>query len=115
MATSTNAAAPMLNIRESIIVALDVDARAAASAIVRELGGKVGAFKVGSQLFAAAGPDLVRELTSAGNKVFLDLKFHDIPNTVAKASIEAARMGVWMFNVHASGGSEMMRTVIKEL
>lgn len=105
----------MLDIRDRIIVALDVDSRDAANEIVRQLHGKVGAFKVGLQLFAAAGPGFVRELTSAGNKVFLDLKFHDIPNTVAKASIEAARMGVWMFNIHASGGSEMMRTVIKDL
>jgi orotidine-5'-phosphate decarboxylase len=94
---------------EKIIVALDVDSPGAARAIVEELGDSVGAYKVGLQLFTAAGPDFVRELTEAGNRVFLDLKFHDIPNTVARAGVEAAKLGVWMFNVHALGGREMMR------
>lgn len=105
----------MTNVRDRIIVALDVDSTREAEAIVSELNGRVGAFKVGLQLFTAAGPAFVRELTASGAKVFLDLKFHDIPNTVAKASVEAARLGVWMFNVHASGGSEMMRTTVKEV
>ncbi len=105
----------MTNVRDRIIVALDVDSTREAAAIVSELNGRVGAFKVGLQLFTAAGPEFVRELTASGAKVFLDLKFHDIPNTVAKASVEAARLGVWMFNVHASGGSEMMRTAVKEV
>ncbi len=105
----------MTNVRDRIIVALDVDSASRAAAIVSELNGRVGAFKVGLQLFTAAGPEFVRELTASGTKVFLDLKFHDIPNTVAKASVEAARLGVWMFNVHASGGSEMMRTAVKEV
>lgn len=91
-----------------MIVALDVETPGEAREIVRDLGREAAAFKVGLQLFTAAGPDLVREI-AADNRLFLDLKFHDIPNTVAKAGIEAARLGVWMFNVHASGGSEMMR------
>ncbi len=105
----------MTNVRDRIIVALDVDSASRAAAIVRELDGRVGGFKVGLQLFTAAGPEFVRELTASGARVFLDLKFHDIPNTVAKASVEAARLGTWMFNVHASGGSEMMRTAVKEV
>lgn len=115
MTNSINAAAPMLSVRERIIVALDVETAAEARLIVEELRGNVGAFKVGLQLFSAGGPEFVRELTGSGEKVFLDLKFHDIPNTVAKAAVEAARLGVWMFNVHAMGGSEMMRAVIKEV
>ena len=105
----------MTNVRDRIIVALDVDSAREAAAIVEELNGRVGAFKVGLQLFTAAGPEFVRELTASGAKIFLDLKFHDIPNTVAKASVEAARLGVWMFNVHAFGGSEMMNTAVKEV
>lgn len=105
----------MTNVRDRIIVALDVDSASEGTAIVSELNGRVGAFKVGLQLFTAAGPDFVRELTASGAKVFLDLKFHDIPNTVAKASVEAARLGVWMFNVHVSGGSEMIKTAVKEV
>lgn len=115
MASPTHAAAPMTNVRDRIIVALDVDSAGEAAAIVSELNGRVGAFKVGLQLFTAAGPEFVRELTASGAKVFLDLKFHDIPNTVAKVSVEAARLGVWMFNVHAFGGSEMMKTAVKEV
>src|SRR6478735_5856249 len=97
------------DVKERVIIALDVDSADAAKRIVDELSGEVGAFKIGLQLFTAGGPDLVRELSAAGHKIFLDLKFHDIPNTVARASVEAARLGVWMLNVHASGGGEMMR------
>ena len=96
--------------RRRIIVALDVESEQEARHIARELQGSVGAFKIGLQLFTACGPDMVRRLVDDGIKVFLDLKFHDIPNTVARASVEAAKLGVWMFNVHASGGSEMMRS-----
>ena len=95
--------------KDKIIVALDVPTSEEALSIVNELSGSVGAFKVGLQLFTSAGPNLVRKLVETGSRVFLDLKFHDIPNTAAKASVEAAKLGVWMFNVHASGGSEMMR------
>lgn len=98
---------------EKIIVALDVDSPGAARQIVDELGDTVGAFKIGLQLFTTAGPDFVRELTKAGHRIFLDLKFHDIPNTVAHAAIEAAKLGVWMFNVHALGGREMMARALE--
>lgn len=101
--------------REKIIVALDVETAAAARELIEELRGEVGAFKIGLQLFASAGASFVREVVEAGNKVFLDLKFHDIPNTVAKASIEAARLGIWMLNVHASGGAQMMRTTAESV
>ncbi len=112
---SPAAALEASNIRQRIIVALDVPTPAEARNIVAELADGVGAFKVGMQLFTAAGPDFVRELTSQGNKVFLDLKYHDIPNTVAAAGLEAAKMGVWMFNLHASGGSAMMRRTVAEI
>ncbi len=100
---------------ERLIVALDVANADDARRVVRELEGVVTTFKIGLQLFSAAGPSFVVELVSEGKCVFLDLKFHDIPNTVAKAGIAAARLGVWMFNVHASGGGEMMRTVAEEV
>jgi orotidine-5'-phosphate decarboxylase len=92
-----------------IIVALDVDSAARALALADELRGAVGAVKVGKQLFTAAGPDIVRRLVEQGHRVFLDLKYHDIPNTVAGAAAEAARLNVWLFDVHASGGADMMR------
>ena len=101
--------------KDRIIVALDVPRASEAFSIVDELKGYVGAFKVGLQLFTATGPDLVRKLVDSGARVFLDLKFHDIPNTVARASVEATRLGVWMFNVHAAGGGEMMRRTVEEV
>ena len=101
--------------KEKIIVALDVETAIEAREIIAQLRGEVGAFKIGLQLFTAAGASFVREVVAGGNKLFLDVKFHDIPNTVAKASAEVARLGVWMFNVHALGGSEMMRRTIENV
>jgi len=92
-----------------IIVALDVPTAEQAVALARQVAPAVGAFKVGKELFTAAGPDIVRQLRGAGASVFLDLKFHDIPNTVAGAVAAATRLDVQMLTIHASGGSEMMR------
>jgi orotidine-5'-phosphate decarboxylase len=96
--------------QNKLIVALDVQTAREALELVGALRGGVGMFKVGMQLFTAAGPDLVREIVRSGERVFLDLKYHDIPNTVAAAAVEATRLGVSMFNVHATGGAEMMRS-----
>lgn len=96
-----------------ILVALDVSSAREALAMADTLRGTVGGYKVGSQLFTAEGPDIVRALTMRGDKVFLDLKFHDIPNTVAGAITSAGRLGAWMMNVHACGGPAMM-TAAKE-
>ena len=101
--------------RDRLIVALDVDSLEQAQEFVRLLAGEVGMFKIGKQLFTHAGPQAVRLIQDLGGEIFLDLKFHDIPNTVAKAAIEATRLGVKMFNVHASGSLEMMVTTVKEV
>ena len=98
----------MSDLRERLIVALDVGSAAAARKMVGELGESVSTYKVGMQLFTAEGPQLVRDLASSGKQVFLDLKYHDIPNTVASAVAEAARLGVTMLTVHASGGTKML-------
>jgi orotidine-5'-phosphate decarboxylase len=98
-----------MNARDKLIVALDVESAARALDLFHALRDVVGMFKIGSQLFTAAGPDVVRQIIAGGGRVFLDLKFHDIPNTVAAAGVEATRLGVSIFNVHASGGSEMMQ------
>ncbi|MEP6925298.1 MAG: orotidine-5'-phosphate decarboxylase [Pyrinomonadaceae bacterium] len=104
---------PKSKIQNPLIVALDVPTASEARVIFDELRETGCAFKIGMQLFTAAGSQFVRELIEEGAKIFLDLKFHDIPNTVANAGVEAARLGVWMFNVHALGGREMMeRTVL---
>ena len=103
------------SMRERLIVALDVDNLEQAADLVRRLAGEVGMFKIGKQLFTHAGPQAVRQIQELGGEIFLDLKFHDIPNTVAKAAIEATRLGVKMFNVHASGSLEMMRLTAKEV
>ena len=91
-----------------ILVALDVPSAAEALALADSLRGVVGGFKIGSQLFTAAGPEIVRTMVSQDDRVFLDLKFHDIPNTVAGSIQSASRLGVWMMNVHASGGRPML-------
>jgi orotidine-5'-phosphate decarboxylase len=95
--------------KNKLIVALDVSTAHQARELVHTLRGVVGMFKIGSQLFTGAGPDIVREIIKSGSRVFLDLKFHDIPSTVAAAGAEATRLGVSLFNLHAAGGSEMMR------
>lgn len=95
--------------RQRLIVALDVSTAVAARKIVAAVGDSVSTFKVGMQLYTAEGPPIVRELVSSGRRVFLDLKYHDIPNTVAGAVREAAKLGVSMLTVHASGGSKMLR------
>lgn len=95
--------------RDRIVLALDVDSDQEALGIVAELKDSVGVFKVGHQLFTAYGPDIVRRIIGTGGRVFLDLKYHDIPSTVAKASAEAVKLGVSIFNVHSLGGLDMMK------
>jgi len=92
-----------------IIAALDVPTAAQAIQLVKQIAPAVGAFKIGSELFTAAGPEIVRQIRNTGASVFLDLKFHDIPNTVAKAVVSAVRLDVQMLTIHTSGGLEMMR------
>ena len=94
--------------REKIIVALDVDTELEALSLISALRDHVGAFKVGLQLYNNTGPDIVKKITEAGGDVFLDLKFHDIPNTAARAAEAVVGLGAFMFNVHASGGKKMM-------
>jgi orotidine-5'-phosphate decarboxylase len=104
-----------LQAQERIILALDVDSREQALALVKDLAPHVGAFKVGMQLFNSCGPKIVEEINQLGGRVFLDLKFHDIPNTVAAAGRVITRLNCFMFNVHAAGGREMMRQVVEEV
>ncbi len=103
----------MRAMKERIIVALDTDSPNAALATVQALSGEVGLFKVGMELFPRGGPDLVRRIRDAGFDVFLDLKFHDIPNTVAGAVRSAAALGVRFATVHASGGRAMLAAAVE--
>ncbi len=102
-------------VRDRLILALDLDNLERVKKLVRLLSGEIGMFKVGKQLFLHAGPVVVKLIQEMGGEVFLDLKFHDIPTTVAKAAIEATRLGVKMLNVHASGSLEMMSRTVKEV
>ncbi len=97
-----------MNARDRICIALDFPSRAQVLAAAQRFGGRVGWLKVGLEAFVAEGPSLVREVAAAGGRVFLDLKLHDIPNTVARAAEAAARCGAAMVNVHASGGRAML-------
>jgi orotidine-5'-phosphate decarboxylase len=97
-----------INAEDRFIVALDVSSLEEAEKLLSKLSGTVKVFKIGKELFTSAGPEIVRRVHSQGGKVFLDLKFHDIPNTVAGACTAATKLGVFMLNVHASGGRKMM-------
>ena len=99
--------------RNPIIAALDVSSVEQALKLAQEIAPAVGAFKIGGELFTAAGPDIVRRVRATGAAVFLDLKFHDIPNTVAKSVASAVRLDVQMLTIHTSGGAEMMRAAEK--
>lgn len=99
--------------KNPIIAALDVPTAEQALKLAREIAPVVGAFKIGSELFTSAGPDIVKKIRATGASVFLDLKFHDIPNTVAKAVAAATRLDVQMLTIHTCGGAEMMRAAEK--
>lgn len=103
-----------LTARERLVLALDVDDFKKANELVDRLSDYVGVFKIGSQLFTAEGAKVVNMVNERGGKVFLDLKFHDIPNTVARAAEVATKLGVYIFNIHTSGGYEMMKAAAEE-
>lgn len=100
-------------VKDRLVIALDYPDRASALRLVERVSGMVGMFKVGLQLFTSEGPGIVREIIDAGERVFLDLKFHDIPNTAAGAARSSALLGVSIFNLHALGGAEMMRAAAR--
>src|SRR6266568_4708913 len=99
--------------RQRLIVALDVSTAAAAQKIVVAVGDSALTYKVGMQLYTAEGPQVVRDLVASGRRVFLDLKYHDIPTTVGAAVSEAAKLGVGMLTVHASGSAKMLRAAVE--
>ena len=105
----------MDNAKQRLIFALDVDSLDEARNWVAQLKDQVGVFKIGKQLFTKCGPEVVHLVQDGGCEVFLDLKYHDIPNTVAMAGLEAYRLGVRIFNVHALGGFEMMAKLVAEI
>ena len=98
---------------DQLLVALDVESGERAMQLVTTLRGLAGGFKIGNRLFTTEGPALVRRIVDAGSRVFLDLKYHDIPNTVEQAVDAAVATGVWMINVHASGGTAMMEAAAR--
>src|SRR5258708_8212133 len=102
-----------IKMRERLIVGLDVPSAQAARELVSRIGDAAGVYKIGLQLFTAEGPGLVRELVNSGRKVFLDLKLHDIPNTVSHAVKSAVGLGVSMLTVHASGGTDVLRAAVE--
>src|SRR3954469_790489 len=101
--------------KEKIAIALDVSSTHDALHLVKSLHDLTGMFKVGSQLYMSAGPEIVRDIIEEGGRVFLDLKFHDIPNTVTRAVLGAAELGVSMMTIHASGGRAMMEAAAREV
>jgi orotidine-5'-phosphate decarboxylase len=105
----------MNDAKQRLIFALDVGTLEEARSWIDRLQGQVGVFKIGKQLFTRCGPEVVKLVQAGGAEVFLDLKYHDIPNTVAMAGLEALRLGVRMFNVHALGGFEMMARLVAEV
>src|SRR5437899_6845216 len=106
-------ARPINDARQHLIVALDVSSAVAARKIVAAVGDSASTYKVGMQLYTAEGPQIVRELVAPGRRIFLDLKYHDIPTTVAAAVREAAKLGVSMLTVHASGGTKMLQAAVE--
>ncbi|GAB4539079.1 MAG: orotidine-5'-phosphate decarboxylase [Thermodesulfovibrionia bacterium] len=102
-----------MDVRERIILALDVSSHEEALRVVREFKGQIDIFKIGSELFTSVGPIIVDEINSMGKRVFLDLKYHDIPNTVRRSVEACARLGVFMLTVHAMGGLDMMRQAVE--
>lgn len=107
------ASSTLMEMRERLIVALDVSTAAEAQRLVQRIGDAAGIYKVGLQLFTAEGPQLVRDLVASGRKVFLDLKLHDIPNTVGHAVKAAAELGAYMLTVHSSGGTAMLKAAVE--
>src|ERR1700736_4449657 len=108
-----NRSAGAIDPRQRLIIALDVSTASAAQKIVAAVGDSALTYKVGMQLYTAEGPQVVRDLVASGRRVFLDLKYHDIPNTVGAAVREAAQLGVSMLTVHATGGGKMLRAAVE--